>query len=444
MKKRGFFLIIFSLVITIMNCTGIKNSSSSSSIPFKNIYYVSPDGNDNNTGSINSSFLTVTKAISLIFPGDLIFVRGGNYKSTKITLNKTGKSGAEYYIFAYPGERPVFDFTGTTSYGIYITGNYWHIKGLEIMNAGNAGIRITGNYNIIENCVTHNNNDAGLYIGINKGTDVNTDGSLAAYNEIINCDSYLNYDSAGSTGPGGNADGFACKLNAGKGNVFRGCRSWENSDDGWDLYLTNFAVTMENCWTWHNGDPASYGYNGSSWGGNGNGFKVGVGSSSKTNEYVSHASHILKNCIAFDMNYGNTTNVNAFDRNNNMSGVIMYNCLAFNSKTGFGFGTAPDDGTHHILKNCVSFNCSINNIKLSGDTIQSNNSWNFLSDINVSTSDFLSLDLNLAKAARNTDGSLPDNDFAKLTSNSTLIDRGVDVGLHYLGSAPDLGAFEKK
>ncbi|MCD8188208.1 MAG: hypothetical protein LUD57_06325 [Ruminococcus sp.] len=32
-----------------------------------------------------------------------------------------------------------------------------------------------------------------------------------------------------------NADGFAAKLTCGEGNVFDGCMSYNNSDDGWDL-----------------------------------------------------------------------------------------------------------------------------------------------------------------------------------------------------------------
>ena len=43
---------------------------------------------------------------------------------------------------------------------------------------------------------------------------------------------------------------------------------------------------------------------------------------------------------------------------------------------------------------------------------------------------------------RQSDGSLPDLDFLKLRENSQMIDKGVDVGLPYMGNAPDLGAYE--
>ena len=79
--------------------------------------------------------------------------------------------------------------------------------------------------------------------------------------------------------------------------------------------------------------------------------------------------------------------------------------------------------------------------EFSSGTIQQNNSWN-LTSVTASEADFLSLDPALAKAPRQADGSLPNNNFARLISGSDLIDKGVDVGLPYNGIAPDLGAYE--
>jgi hypothetical protein len=50
----------------------------------------------------------------------------------------------------------------------------------------------------------------------------------------------------------------------------------------------------------------------------------------------------------------------------------------------------------------------------------------------------------LALAPRQADGSLPVNDFARLVATSALVDKGKDVGLPFVGAAPDLGAFECK
>ena len=247
---------------------------------------------------------------------------------------------------------------------------------------------------------------------------------------MINCDSYRNYDAATN---GSNADGFAAKLHPGPGNVFKGDRAWENADDGWDLFLTDYPVLIENSWTWHNGDPAIFNHTGP-WGGNGNGFKVGGGNN--------HAQHILKNCIAFDHKYGPGSGTKGFDQNHNLSGITIYNSVAWDNAINYSFYEQPTDGTHHVLKNNVGFNWVSSNVNLSADTIQAANSWTITVTANIS--DFLSLSVDLAKAARQADGSLPLNDFARLTTDSDLIDMGVDVGIPFLGLAPDLGAFEKR
>jgi len=52
--------------------------------------------------------------------------------------------------------------------------------------------------------------------------------------------------SGGSSGE--NADGYGAKENTGAGNVFRGCRSWDNADDGWDFYGWSSPITVDNCW----------------------------------------------------------------------------------------------------------------------------------------------------------------------------------------------------
>ncbi|MFC1765376.1 ankyrin repeat domain-containing protein, partial [Planctomycetota bacterium] len=44
-----------------------------------NAYYVSPDGNDSNPGTIDNPFSSIQEAISVAGPGDTIFVRAGTY-----------------------------------------------------------------------------------------------------------------------------------------------------------------------------------------------------------------------------------------------------------------------------------------------------------------------------------------------------------------------------
>ena len=71
--------------------------------------------------------------------------------------------------------------------------------------------------------------------------------------------------------------------------------------------------------------------------------------------------------------------------------------------------------------------------------VSDHNSWN---GFTVSASDFQSLDASQAMATRNADGTLPVMTLFRLNTGSSMMDAGVDVGLPYSGSAPDLGAFE--
>jgi hypothetical protein len=60
----------------------------------------------------------------------------------------------------------------------------------------------------------------------------------------------------------------------------------------------------------------------------------------------------------------------------------------------------------------------------------------------MSNSQFQSVSTTGWNAPRQADGNLPVLPYLHLASNSTLIDKGVNVGLPYNGKAPDLGAFE--
>jgi hypothetical protein len=383
--------------------------------------YIAPDGNDANPGTMEQPFATFSKAISEAIAGDTIYVRGGTYNLTTTITISAAKSGTEDQLMtltAFNGEIPILDFSSQSigSKGISLRSNYWHIKGLQIKAAGDNGMEINfGSNNIIEQCSFYENRDTGLQL---------SNGS--ADNRIINCDSYFNADPPDYA----DADGFAPKLTVGSGNYFYGCRSWGNCDDGWDGYLrgaNDMTTTMENCWTWGNGylkdgtDPGPDA--------NGNGFKMGGGDSGNSQQLMHH--NILMNCVAFNKNKG-------FDQNNNVGSMTLLNCTGYHNQTAnYRIQRALNAGQTLTVKNCVSYD---GNVQLGSFAIQETNSW--LPPFVVTADDFLSLDANLAAAPRQSNGSLPDIDFLHLAAGSDLIDAGVDLGMPFNGTAPDLGAFE--
>jgi hypothetical protein len=100
-------------------------------------------------------------------------------------------------------------------------------------------------------------------------------------------------------------------------------------------------------------------------------------------------------------------------------------------------------GIRHVLKNNVSFKYSSlrDTLNLGSSTSQFN-SFTPQSGVVVAGDDFLSITESLLIAPRETDGSLPRNDFLRLKQGSDLIDAGTVLGFPFKGAAPDLGAFE--
>jgi hypothetical protein len=230
----------------------------------------------------------------------------------------------------------------------------------------------------------------------------------------------LNYDAANN---GENADGFAAKAGVGKGIVFRGCRAWLNSDDGWDVYHCPEDVILDSCFAFRNGINL---WGVSSYAGDGNAFKLRGGGDV--------AEVTVTRSVAFDnVSFG-------FDQDGSSTGKIIYNCTGYrNGKANFRFEKTPDAGElkKHILKNNISYLGGCPDIDATAE--KANNSWQGMT---VSASDFVSIDTSLALAPRNADYSLPDNGFFRLSGSSQFIDKGVDLGLPFAGKSPDLGAFE--
>jgi hypothetical protein len=170
--------------------------------------------------------------------------------------------------------------------------------------------------------------------------------------------------------------------------------------------------------------------NGTTKGGDGEGFKLG-GSSS----YTTSILRTVKNCLAFYERSGFSPEPDVQPTNN--FGLALYNCVAYaNSAVGIDL----EYSNVAIAKNNIVYN-NAQNIYSWGANVTHNHN-NLDIPITVTNSDFLSTDSTGVTGARQADGSLPNLNFLHLSAGSKLIDAGVDVGLPYTGKAPDLGAFE--
>lgn len=407
---KSFWIVLFSLLFGALSTNA------------QTVYYIDTNsGSDSYTGTISQPFKTISKGVSTLGSNiGTLYLRAGTFAvSAKIGLSKNGQANNYIKIWAYENEKVIVDFSSdatTSDDGFSISGSYYYLKGLDIRYAPHNGIKISGNNNIIENCIDRNCSNTGLNItGGSSGTTTTPSNNL-----ILNCDAFYNFDSP----IGGNADGFSAKWSVGSGNEFRGCRAWNNSDDGWDLWMCTGSILIDSCYAFRNGVDI---WHTGQVNGNGNGIKLG-GNNVAT-------PHTVKNCITFD-NAGNGGK--GFDENNNLAGQTLYNCTAFrNQSYNFALYNTTLTVGEHVVKNCISYlPGSADNIK---NATQEANSWQ---GFTISADDFQSLDTTGITAARDANGKISTSTFLRLVSNSQFVNAGVYVGTPYAGTAPDLGAFE--
>jgi hypothetical protein len=385
-------------------------------------YYVATNGVDSNPGTLAQPFKTLNAAIAAANPGNLIYLRGGTYMTNTtgtISTSHNGTPANPVRLRAYPGEQPILDFSPTVNgrYGIRLQASWWRISGLEIANAGNSGILITGSSNIIERCVIHNCRDSGLQISSPGGSNL-----------ILNCDSYRNFDTVTH---GENADGFAAKFaGLGQNNTFRGCRAWENADDGWDMFSSTVGVFFDNCWAFRNGTNS---LNDPLYAGDGNGFKLG---GADTSANYTPAPHRFVNCVAFHNPH------DGFDQNNNTAGQSLdQNTSWDNAHKNYYLDHGIVTAGVHVVRNNVSLLFHNGNTTAAGSILISN-TWQTITSPPPATNDFLSLDETYATAPRRDDGGLPETPFLRPVPGGRLVDQGADLAAPFSGAAPDIGAFE--
>ena len=302
-----------------------KNSYDKTSLSYSGAYtdLSTKKDSDFKNAKYVSSASDILTAISSAKAGDVIIVKAGTYKFTDtIVINNAmnGKSGAYIVVKAADGAEVKFDFSAQTlngaNRGVVVDGDYWYFEGINFYGAGDNGVLLAGNNNIFEKCVFEANRDSGLQIS-RYDTTAATKDLWPSNNLIINCTAFDNCDYPDQGGTGENADGFAAKLTCGEGNVFDGCISYCNSDDGWDLFAKSATgpigvITIRNCVSFGNG-TLSNGVHYAN--GDMNGFKLG-GSGVGT-------PHVVLNCLSF--NNGAT----GFTDNNNPSGLTIMNATAW-------------------------------------------------------------------------------------------------------------------
>ena len=261
--------------------------------------------------------MSIYDAVKYVQPGQTIVLMEGTYyldKTVKIERGVNGTADLPIQMVADPeaSSRPVLDFQQKCA-GMVLAGDYWYFQGFDVTNSADKqkGIQLSGKHCTMDNINTYHNGNTGLQISRYLTTDEYD--MWPAYDLILNCTSYGNADAGFE-----DADGFAAKLTVGDGIVFDGCISYNNADDGWDLFAkvqtgSIGAVTIKNSVAFGNG----YLEDGTV-AGNGNGFKLGGDSMS--------GKHVLENCVSFD------NKAKGID-SNSCPDIIVKNCTTFNNES---------------------------------------------------------------------------------------------------------------
>jgi hypothetical protein len=416
-------------------------------------YFVAPNGSDKTTGTQEKPFASLQRAQQAAKAGDTVFIRGGTYRIKEsqiaerkgifayvIALNKSGSPGKHITYRAYQNEKPVFDFSqvkpaGLRVYAFSVTGSWLHLQGIEV-----TGVQVTiqehtqsicfesnGSNNVFERLSMYENQAIGIY---------HVSGSN---NLFVNCDAWNNYDYTSEGGKGGNVDGFGAHPRKGStGNVFRGCRAWFNSDDGYDLIGAFEAVKFENCWAFNNG-LSPQGKNLA----DGNGFKAGGYARRPASRLPNPIPrHTIRFCVAV----GNKAS--GFYANHHTGGNDWFNNTAYRNGTNFNMlGRLIDpptdvDGYDHKLRNNLGYKARRKEIdKIDWNKSDSTNN-SFDLNLQIADTDFVNLDESELTRPRQANGELPIIGFLHPSPQSVFKDKGVDIGFPFQDAAPDLGAFE--
>ncbi len=415
-----------------------------------NTYYVSTTGHNDNNGSTAHPWLTWHYSFNQLIAGDTLYIRGGIYQpigtfsdagfgdthSAVSIHNTSGTAMNRIVVMGYPGERVILDGVNVTQgadttsrHGIKATYcDYWTLKNFEVTGfvqlAGQLGVapiqfQEASDYNEFIGLKIYQNGGSGIRI------IYNCNGNL-----IYNCDSWLNYDHLSVPTPGNNSDGFeiADITDITYVNTIRGCRAWDNSDDGIDLIRNEGVVYIDSTWCFYNGVSASY---------PATGFKLGGG---MTNDVFKYRRYIT-NCLAIgNVREGFVINGSSQPK------MKLYNNFAYDNHYGFEMYTlnAPTDTS--IFRNNIAYGNDVDDWRNNYSTLVISHN-NYDADWQPTgpecdVSDFITLDTLGLRYSRKADGSLPDIQFGRLAAGSDLIDAGVDVGITYRGAAPDLGPFE--
>jgi parallel beta-helix repeat protein len=368
-----------------------------------NVYYVAPNGSDSNDGSLASPWATLNHAIREAEPGDTIMMREGSYETNEVWINRDrGLGGAEgqyLTIKSYPGE--------TASVGgsrrIILEADFVRIEGLHFRLPYRISGRGEGNQ-ILNNTFQGPQPSYGAieYGGINSLIQGNrieiTEGGGSLHHGI-----YLHYGT-----------GNIVRNNTISGTGGYGIHVYDENKYGGSMPRYEDILIEGNFVT------------------NANSSCIILSAGESTSLAVEMDGVIVRRNIVTNCDDGITVRYYGQIRN-----VEIYNNTVYDNRDDGISISAYDVDIVSIKNNILSSN--------GNRQISISSSWTHL----VVSHNLYHQPESIGSGA-NDDAPIfgdplfinPSTGDFHLQAGSPAIDAGVDVGLPYVGAAPDLGAFE--
>ena len=131
-------------------------------------YYVAPDGDDANAGTIDAPWATIQHAAGMLEPGNVVYLRDGVYNEAVIT-EAGGTAEGDVAFAAYQDERPIIDGTGVdANNGFIVVNDYVVLQGLTLRNWNENGLWVEGAaFLYVVDCEVY---DVGYGVGAGEGT----------------------------------------------------------------------------------------------------------------------------------------------------------------------------------------------------------------------------------------------------------------------------------
>lgn len=338
-------------------------------------YFSKPNGVGNGKSIEHAG--EFTELIKNLHSGDILYVCSGTYHyKEQITLDLKGEPNNEILIIADDmSNLPVFDFryqpygsrASSDCNGFRLFGEYVHVNGIVAAYSGYKGIRSELSNSVLENIEVYGCCDSGIQM------------ASGGNNTLINCVAHDNFGYQRCDGSlikfGYDSDGISDKLHYGLPNKFINCKSYNNTDDGFDFFgrCTENYTVLERCESYNNGvaifnmedypryevdrewfdkfkgglecktaintDTILVTLNNYPAFGNGNGFKL---SGNKRYHCVE-----LHNCIA------NNNKMKGFDQNHNSGIMRLYDCYGEGNQS-YDYGFRDNSCGEAYFYNCIS------------------------------------------------------------------------------------------